>query len=330
MKRLLVSVGVVAAVIPLITGRAWALDWSEAGDAGDLPVFAQQPGGTGTLDSISGAIDSGADEDMYRICLTGAKTFSATTVGLTQFDTELFLFTATGVGVYANDDDPNDGLQSTLPAGDPLTPAAAGVYYLAITAFANAPLDANGNDIFFGAGLQRPVDADPVQGWNDFGGETGGYTIALTGAVPCPADALCTSAPPLPAGTIVGTAGNDAITGTANDDVILALAGNDSVNGLGGNDVIFGGPGSDLLDGGAGDDVLCGGDGNDTLRGGDGNDTLFGENGFDNLLGGANDDALYGGASNDRLDGGAGTNSNDGGPGSDACFNPSPGVNCSP
>jgi len=44
----------VAALLPLAAGRAWALGWTEVGDAGDLRVFAQQPGGAGSLGSISG------------------------------------------------------------------------------------------------------------------------------------------------------------------------------------------------------------------------------------------------------------------------------------
>ena len=327
--------GVVTAVLPLATGRAWALSWTEAGDAGDLPAFAQQPGGAGALDSISGTIDSNADADMYRICLTGGGTFSATTVGGTapELDTQLFLFNAAGAGVFANDDDPVSGPQSTLPAGHALSPAAAGVYYLAVSTFNDDPLDAGGNDIFVSGGFTAvvgPVDGDPVQGWNDLGGQSGDYTIALTGAVPCPADALCASDAPLPPGTIFGTPGNDVLTGTPGDDVIVALAGNDNVKALGGNDVIVGGPGNDLLDGGDGNDVICGGAGNDTLVGGAGDDTLFGENGYDNLLGGAGDDTLSGGALSDRLDGGAGTNSADGGPGSDVCVNAMTTVNCSP
>jgi len=121
-------------VLAIITGLALAstanaLPWAEIGDAGELPATAQVPVGIGTLTSISGMIDNGADADMFLISVTGIWMFSATTVGLTDLDTQLFLFGSTGLGVLANDDTGGGGLQSTLPA----TALSAGIYYLAIS-----------------------------------------------------------------------------------------------------------------------------------------------------------------------------------------------------
>lgn len=162
--------------------------WQENGDADDLPGSAQVPLGAGSLNRISGAITSGTDADMYQICLTGAGTFSADTsvAGSATFDTQLFLFDSSGDGVYANDD--SGGLHSLLPAGG-LSPAGAGTYYLAISAFDNDPVSGLG-EIFpdtFNAvvGPTGPGGALSITGWNGAGFTVGAYDIALTGAEFC-------------------------------------------------------------------------------------------------------------------------------------------------
>ena len=53
-------------------------------------------------------------------------------------DTQLFLFDADGLGVYANDDSAATS-QSTLPAGHPLTPAAPGEYLLGVSPYDRDP-----------------------------------------------------------------------------------------------------------------------------------------------------------------------------------------------
>jgi hypothetical protein len=157
----------------------------ELDDAGDLPLTAQEPGPAGPLMSIEGAISSSADRDMYKVCLTGGGTFSATTVA--GFDTQLFLFDSQGLGVYANDD-AGGGVQSQLPAGDPLTPQAAGVYYLAVTPFNWDPQSDTG-PIFPAGNLEGPTDTDgalPITAWSaDDQLEYGGYTIVLVGTRSC-------------------------------------------------------------------------------------------------------------------------------------------------
>ena len=69
--------------------------------------------------------------------MTGEGTFSATTVGGTEDPfglTQLFLFDANCIGIYGNDNDPECNCnQSTLLAGNALTPTAPGIYYLGIT-----------------------------------------------------------------------------------------------------------------------------------------------------------------------------------------------------
>ena len=164
-----------------------ALAASEVGDTGDLPASAQEVGPAGPLSSISGTIEGFGDRDMYKICLDGGKTFSATTTGgRAGFDTQLWLFSADGKGVYANDD--AGGQQSTLPANNALTPNAAGVYYLAISAFDVDPVSGPFEPIFpnFSAGVQGPSGVKSISGWSGFPMSSGGtYSIGLTGARSC-------------------------------------------------------------------------------------------------------------------------------------------------
>jgi hypothetical protein len=155
------------------------------GDAGDLPATAQVTAGIGALTSISGTIGSATDADLYQIFITGGGTFSATTAstpGTTLGDPQLFLFNAAGIGVYANDDF-GGSLQATLPAGNPLTPTAPGLYYLAITSFNRDPVSPGGVIFPVGTlvGPTGPGGGQPVSGYTGTGG-TGTYAIRLTGA----------------------------------------------------------------------------------------------------------------------------------------------------
>ena len=139
--------------------------------------------------SISGNLSSASDVDLYQIYITGEGTFSATTVDGTNADTQLFLFDGDGFGVYGNDDnfDACNCTQSTLPAADPLTPTAPGIYYLGITVFGVDPISESG-EIFAGdffASVLEPTGAGgalPLVGWENIrGDDLGDYTIALTG-----------------------------------------------------------------------------------------------------------------------------------------------------
>jgi hypothetical protein len=171
----------------LALGAPVALAVPEIGDAGDLPLIAQEPGPAGTLTSIEGASSSTGDRDMYKVCLRGGGTFSATTVDRAGFDTQLFLFDSQGLGVYANDD-ALGSLQSLLPAGHLLTPQAAGVYYLAVTPFNWDPHSDTG-PIFPTGNVVGPTDtygALPISGWSaDDQLEGNAYTIALEGTRSC-------------------------------------------------------------------------------------------------------------------------------------------------
>jgi hypothetical protein len=163
--------------------------WEEQGDAGSVPISAQVVKGIGPVSSIEGQIDQPEDEDMYRICTIGGKSFSATTVDGARFDTQLFLFDRRGRGVYANDDSVGT-LGSTLPAGNPLTPQSGGKHYLAISSYNNDPVSAGGvifpsepfGDLF---GPTGPGGQLPVRDWTNSGFGSGDYSVKLTGARSC-------------------------------------------------------------------------------------------------------------------------------------------------
>ena len=99
-------------------------------------------------------------------------------------DTQLFLLDSGGRGVYANDD--SDGTsQSRLPAGSPLTPQAGGIYHLALTPYNRDPESSLGAIFPDLPGLLGPTGLgglQPLASWNGRPGDSGAYSIALTGA----------------------------------------------------------------------------------------------------------------------------------------------------
>jgi hypothetical protein len=149
-------------VIQLAANPSSTITVAEAGDAGQTLEGAQViPSGSGTLDSITGAISGNNDVDLFQISLAGG-TFSASTVGGASFDTQLFLFNSSGALLLQNDD--FNGLQSTISSSS----LAAGNYFLAISSFNNDPV---GTPPTFPRG----------------GGSSGSYTIDLTGVQAPPA-----------------------------------------------------------------------------------------------------------------------------------------------
>ena len=138
------------------------------------------------MDAIDGSIATDTDQDLYRVCLEGGGSFSATTVGGTDLDTQLFLFDAAGLGVYGNDDS-QATRQSTLPALHELTPTAPGIYLLAITPYNRDPGSAAGA-IFGSGGVLAPTGpgaGQPLSGWSGRIGVPGDYRISLTGTAAC-------------------------------------------------------------------------------------------------------------------------------------------------
>jgi hypothetical protein len=205
--RRLLTAGVLAVVtLALVATPAGAAGatWAEAGDAAGIPATAQTAAGSGGLTRITGRITHVNDDDLFKVCLTGGGTFSAEVVPRPLvgnfLDPQLFLFDHRGRGVYANDDrGPFDTVVDEaayfprLPADHPLTPSAAGEYYLGISNFDNDPVSQRG-PVFDEAvsstdvvGPSDPGGSRPVYDWNDvgFGSTFSRYTIRLTGARYC-------------------------------------------------------------------------------------------------------------------------------------------------
>jgi len=116
--------------------------------------------------------------------------FRATTSssgGTGIFDTQLFLFDATGGAVQYNDDITATDFFSRID----FLPSASGRYYLGISAVGFRPMDADGDFLyprsaFDATGQLRASLAGPLAGWSlDDSGitDSGTYAIALSGAV---------------------------------------------------------------------------------------------------------------------------------------------------
>ncbi|WP_245728097.1 DVUA0089 family protein [Nitrosovibrio tenuis] len=181
----------------ILLGRpSYAAPFTEIADAGSLPATAEVTSGAGLLTEIAGTLTpaSGDAQDMYKIHIDGGGTFSATTLDGVGFDSELFLFDASGKGVYANDDvEGRDFAPSMLPAGHPLTPVTAGDYYLAITQCCSVPISSGGEIFTVGGRDHRAVSGptgaggdSPVTGYSGTFVQNptvgGPYQIFLTGA----------------------------------------------------------------------------------------------------------------------------------------------------
>jgi Bacterial pre-peptidase C-terminal domain len=189
----IVVTALVAAVFLGVTPSAFAA--LETGDAGSLPASAQNLGAE-PVTQILGTFSGGGDVDVYRMCLSDGTSFSASTVGGTQRDTQLFLFNSQGRGVYSNDDADIGIHTSRLPAQHRFSPATPGVYYLAISSFNNDPQSEDGEifpDMFTGSVYPDfVVDAAgvgghaPVIDWAGLQrGAAGSYRINLTGTTGC-------------------------------------------------------------------------------------------------------------------------------------------------
>jgi hypothetical protein len=168
---------------------------SEQGDAGELRATAQDLG-TEAPTTITGSFSDGSDVDMYRVCLSDGASFSATTVVTSPTDTQLFLLTSDGHGVYANDDRLGGGRSSRLPANHRFSPTQGGEYYLAISSYNRDPHSLQG-EIFpdefstmqFPGGVVNAAGRGGEgahAGWSGRApGGPGSYTIDLTGTAVC-------------------------------------------------------------------------------------------------------------------------------------------------
>ncbi|MFE1745995.1 DVUA0089 family protein [Coleofasciculus sp. H7-2] len=195
----------IAAISVLVTGlssaHAQAATFTEKSDAGKTLNTAQViPSGSQLLEFITGTL-SNNDADLFQIFLTGGQTFSATTLSLDTLvglpvdnvlgaptelleDPQLFLFDASGKGIYGNDDIPGLNSQSVLSSGG-FSPAQSGIYYLAIASSGYDPVSAVGKIFSAGAdGVLEPTGSGgnlSLSGFTGTSATSGRYGIALTG-----------------------------------------------------------------------------------------------------------------------------------------------------
>jgi hypothetical protein len=165
--------------------------WIEHNDAGEDLSGTQITIGNGPLNQIIGSLTTG-DTDLYQIQICDPASFSATTVGGTYLDTQLFLFDSTGHGVTFNDEEDGPTSQSLITST--YVPTSGGTFYLAVTAAGRMPINRTGGALW----ADEPAVAERAPdgpGWSHAlsswtGQPLGGdYRITLTGAcfaqVPC-------------------------------------------------------------------------------------------------------------------------------------------------
>jgi len=224
LRTALLSAGLILAAQATFAAQ---ITYTETGDAGDIVTAAPQlvTGNAGdTVTAIKGTLTSSAgisEGDAFKIYISSPSTFSATTTGFTPgyngFDSQLFLFTLSGFGIVANDDDSATGAeQSTISAGNSFTSAlTAGYYYLLITGSGKSPSSAGG--LIFPSfsdgttdptGLYGPTGPGgnaPISGFAGSSNSGGDYLIKLTGV------SIAAAAVPEPSSLCLGLAGGLAL-----------------------------------------------------------------------------------------------------------------------
>lgn len=160
------------------------------GDAGDAIGTADMTTGVGMLSTITGRFVAN-DADIYCIKVMDWSAFSATTVGLSSADTQLFLFNSAGSGIATNDDSAGTA-QSTLNAGNALYAGRVNgeTVLLAISRYNKDPRNAAGQLIFPNTftGVNGPNAANGdyvLASWTTASTGEAAYGIALTGTTYC-------------------------------------------------------------------------------------------------------------------------------------------------
>ena len=183
---------IAAVTCATIAASAFGQGWHELGDASDTPLISQVTHGRGALTYILGHHGHG-DVDMFTIRIDDPLAFSASTVGGATFDTQVWLFDASGRGVVFNDDIPGGGTLLSTITGQ-FVPTA-GLYLLAISRYTQDPVDADGRALWMQSPFAHerqpdgPGAANPIHAWISQAPAGGTYWITLTGAshaVPAP------------------------------------------------------------------------------------------------------------------------------------------------
>jgi hypothetical protein len=183
---------------------ATAQTYTSSGTGGELLSKAQiiSSPGIQALTDITGSlplVNGTSGGNLFEIYISDPTNFSASTLAFTNsvntFDTQLFLFNSSGIGIEANDDNPNNSqIQSLLPSDSSyLSNLSIGNYYLLIEGNGRYPTDASGNLIFPNLTISQsysnevvgptgPGGASALGGFTGNSGGGGAYSIQLTGA----------------------------------------------------------------------------------------------------------------------------------------------------
>lgn len=176
--------------LALLASPATAVDWSENGDAGELPSGHQTTIGVGPLTSVSGTIDNTSDRDLFCIRVVDQGLFLANLLCSSDSGLDLWLFSTTGLGITHNDAC-SGGFTSMSGAFKP----GLGSYLLGVSANEATARNAGGQAIWAAGPLsgERAPDGPgapgPIASWapQSAGAEFTPYTVQLSGCVPCDA-----------------------------------------------------------------------------------------------------------------------------------------------
>jgi Ca2+-binding RTX toxin-like protein len=252
--------------------------------------------------TATGFYDGTNDEDIFAMAMNAGTTYTfdiddgaGDGAGVNgAVDLQVTIIDAFGNQVATNDDGgvTDNGSLSGLDSLLTFNPSTSGVYFVAITQFANDyandTFDYNNTGGDSDGDYRINVSASSLPTLQTFG--AGGQNLTFTNA----------------AERVIAGAGGDVFKMKGGNDIVDGGTGNDNIKGQGANDLLYGGADNDVLGGSGGNDGLLGEAGNDTLAGGGGDDDLLGGAGNDLLRGGGGNDALIGELGQDTYSGGAG------------------------
>ena len=203
MFRSLMTLCLACSMHALVAPAALAADrgphYEEDDDAGSLPGNSKKLEGNGPIQSITGALTGGSRggdyQDMYEIYVAKPSEFVLRVAQVSEgFDTQLFLFDASGRGMLGNNSSNADGqgsvnaiLTNASTDGTGVVLNKPGSYFIAISGFPSRPrnsagpiFDFNPETPFEVSGPDGKGGEYPIQGWYPEG-DTGSYYIELSG-----------------------------------------------------------------------------------------------------------------------------------------------------
>jgi Ca2+-binding RTX toxin-like protein len=326
MRRIIVVLAAMAAMVVVYAGAAWAASVSEV-EPNDSIAEPQNIAGSSfsldfdpnignaainTSESVPHATINGTGNDTrdyYSFTVSQAGDGVILDVDETSpgFDSWLRLFDSSGQRLADADDESPEwgqgGSVSPTNAYLEYTFETPGTYYVGVGEFGFT-------EVFSGASYQLQVSL----------GDLPEPPFLCNGQVPkIEAQPGQTTNGTKGNDIIAGTEGRDTINGNGGMDTICGKDGNDTINGGADDDQIYGEDGNDSNSGGAARDQIYGGAGDDSISGGDDFDYGFGGDGNDLIKGDKGSDALSGDADNDTIDGGLGPDYISGGDGTDKC-----------